>query len=114
MTALAPSLAAFLREHLPRERRASPHTCEAYAYSFQLLPHLVAGTDRVATMHRRFAEQQLAGLPVRCVRPLFEVPKFDQVLHWHKYRDLDPGSQWLRDRILEAAKALPPLTEYGD
>jgi DNA-binding transcriptional LysR family regulator len=43
---------------------------------------------------------------------LFEVPKFDQVLHWHKYRDLDPGSQWLRDRILEAAKALPPLTEY--
>lgn len=37
MTALAPSLAAFLREHLPRDRRASPHTCEAYAYSFQLL-----------------------------------------------------------------------------
>ena len=37
MTALAPSLAVFLREHLPRDRRASPHTCEAYAYSFQLL-----------------------------------------------------------------------------
>ncbi|MBA4224891.1 MAG: integrase [Methylobacterium sp.] len=37
MTALAPPLAAFLREHLPRDRRASPHTCEAYAYSFQLL-----------------------------------------------------------------------------
>ena len=37
MTARAPSLAAFLREHLPRDRRASPHTCEAYAYSFQLL-----------------------------------------------------------------------------
>ncbi len=37
MTALVPSLAAFLREHLPRDRRASPHTCEAYAYSFQLL-----------------------------------------------------------------------------
>ena len=37
MTALAPHLSTFLREHLPRERRASPHTCEAYAYSFQLL-----------------------------------------------------------------------------
>jgi integrase/recombinase XerD len=37
MTMLAPPLAAFLREHLPRERRASPHTCDAYAYSFQLL-----------------------------------------------------------------------------
>ena len=37
MTALAPYLSAFLREHLPKERRASQHTCEAYAQSFQLL-----------------------------------------------------------------------------
>jgi integrase/recombinase XerD len=37
MTALATHLTAFLREHLPRERKASPHTCEAYAPSFQLL-----------------------------------------------------------------------------
>lgn len=37
MTALAPHLSAFLREHLPRERNASLHTCDAYAYSFQLL-----------------------------------------------------------------------------
>ena len=37
MTALAPHLSAFLHEHLPLERRASPNTCDAYAYSFQLL-----------------------------------------------------------------------------
>jgi integrase/recombinase XerD len=37
MTMLAPQLTAFLREHLPRERGASIHTCDAYAYSFQLL-----------------------------------------------------------------------------
>jgi site-specific recombinase XerD len=37
MTALAPHLSGFLREHLPKERRASQHTCEAYAHSFQLL-----------------------------------------------------------------------------
>jgi len=37
MTALAPYLSSFLREHLPKERRASPHTCEAYAHSFRLL-----------------------------------------------------------------------------
>lgn len=37
MTALAPYLSSFLREHLPKERRASPHTCEAYAQTFQLL-----------------------------------------------------------------------------
>jgi site-specific recombinase XerD len=37
MTALAPPLSRFLSEHLPRDQRASPHTCDAYAYSFQLL-----------------------------------------------------------------------------
>jgi integrase/recombinase XerD len=37
MTALAPHLAAFLRVHLPHERKASHHTGAAYAYSFQLL-----------------------------------------------------------------------------
>ena len=42
MTPLAPHLTAFLRERLPRERRASPHTCDAYAYAFQLLLSFVA------------------------------------------------------------------------
>jgi integrase/recombinase XerD len=43
MTALAPYLSTFLREHLPKERRASQHTCEAYAQSFQLLLCFAAG-----------------------------------------------------------------------
>ena len=37
MTALAPHLSTFLREHLPKERRASQHTCEADAQSVQFL-----------------------------------------------------------------------------
>ena len=46
MTALAPHLSAFLHEHLPLERRASPNTCDAYAYSFQLLLVFAAGRLR--------------------------------------------------------------------
>jgi len=37
MTAIAPHMAAFLRERLPQQRGASVHTCEAYAYAFKLL-----------------------------------------------------------------------------
>jgi integrase/recombinase XerD len=37
MTPLAPHIEAFLREHLSRHRGASQHTCDSYAYSFQLL-----------------------------------------------------------------------------
>jgi len=37
MSSLAPHIEAFLREHLPRHRAASAHTCDSYAYSFQSL-----------------------------------------------------------------------------
>lgn len=37
MTPLATHLGAFLREYLPRDRRASPRTVESYAYAFQML-----------------------------------------------------------------------------
>jgi integrase/recombinase XerD len=37
MTPIAPHLTAFLRERLPLHRGASAHTCESYAYTFQLL-----------------------------------------------------------------------------
>ena len=47
MTALAPYLSAFLLEHLPRERKASPHTCDAYAHSFKLLVCFAAVRLRV-------------------------------------------------------------------
>src|SRR5713226_433451 len=42
MTALAPHLSAFLREHLPRERNASPHTVATYAHAFALLVRFAA------------------------------------------------------------------------
>ena len=47
MTALAPHLCSFLQEHLPNERGASMHTCETYAYGFQLL--LCYVSKRLAT-----------------------------------------------------------------
>jgi site-specific recombinase XerD len=37
MTALAPHLTAFLRRHLPVERRASPATLDTYAHALRLL-----------------------------------------------------------------------------
>jgi len=37
MTPVAPHIESFLREHLSVHRGASQHTCDSYAYSFQLL-----------------------------------------------------------------------------
>lgn len=37
MTPIAPHISAFLQERLPLQRAASVHTCDSYAYAFQLL-----------------------------------------------------------------------------
>lgn len=47
MTALAPHLSAYLLEHLPRDRGASRHTIDSYAYGFQLLICFAAKRLRV-------------------------------------------------------------------
>jgi site-specific recombinase XerD len=36
MTPIAPHIEAFLRDYLPKQRGASQHTCDTYAYGFQL------------------------------------------------------------------------------
>ncbi|HSW04376.1 LysR family transcriptional regulator [Aquabacterium sp.] len=82
---------------------------EVLANSFMLLPRLVVRTQRVATLHTRLAMQACETLPVRLVRLDFETPKFVETLQWHRYRDHDPASQWLRERILQFAQALPAL-----
>ncbi len=57
MTAIAPYLSAFLLEHLPKERQASYHTCEAYADSFRLLVSFAA--RRLSTKPYRLEVEQL-------------------------------------------------------
>lgn len=57
MSHLAPHLTAFLRVRLPSERRASPHTCDAYACAFQLL--LAYAAKRHRTTPSALAIEQL-------------------------------------------------------
>ena len=48
MTPIAPHIEVYLREHLAHHRGASPHTCDSYAYSFQLLFEFAAKRFNVA------------------------------------------------------------------
>ncbi|MFZ1134790.1 MAG: tyrosine-type recombinase/integrase [Candidatus Korobacteraceae bacterium] len=57
MTHLAPHLTTFLREYLPRVRACSAHTCDAYAYSFQLL--LCFAAERYGTSPSDLILEQL-------------------------------------------------------
>jgi LysR family transcriptional regulator, nod-box dependent transcriptional activator len=101
-----PQLESWVANRYGDERRV-----EVITHSFSLLPRLVVGTARIATMHTRLAQQCAGTLPVRLVKPTFEIPRLVELLQWHKYRDLDPGSMWFRDMIIEGARALPSLGE---
>jgi DNA-binding transcriptional LysR family regulator len=79
---------------------------EITAHSFQMLPMLVLGTKRIATMHRHMAERLAVTMPIKLVRLDFQVPPILEVLQWHKLRGMDPGSQWLRGLIMEQARSL--------
>jgi LysR family transcriptional regulator, nod-box dependent transcriptional activator len=69
------------------------------------------GTTRLATMHTRLAEKYLGQLPIRLIKPDFETPHLIEMLQWHKYRDMDPGSVWMRQCILDTARNLAPVEE---
>jgi integrase/recombinase XerD len=57
MTLLAPLITGFMRDYMPRQRGYSPHSCEAYAYSFQLLFAFAA--KRIRTMPSQLHIEQL-------------------------------------------------------
>jgi integrase/recombinase XerD len=65
MTSIAPHITAFLRERLPLQRGASHHTCESYAYTFQLLFGFASNRLKV-TPSKLYLEQIDAVLELPC------------------------------------------------
>lgn len=57
MTPLAEHISAFLRDHLPRDKGASPHTIDAYSQALSLLIRFAA--QRLKTRPSRLALEQI-------------------------------------------------------
>jgi LysR family nod box-dependent transcriptional activator len=87
----------------------SGHTrrVELITMDFNIMPQLLIGTSRVATMHRRLAAHYAQHLPLRILDPPIEMPTLVEKLCWHSFRDLDPGHQWFRGILRAAAEELP-------
>ena len=68
MTPIAPHMSAFLRERLPLQRGASDHTCNSYAYAFQLL--------------FQFASERLQMTPSALALEQLDAPLIMEFLHY--------------------------------
>ncbi|MFP3480543.1 LysR family transcriptional regulator, partial [Burkholderia sp. SIMBA_057] len=64
------------------------------------------GTQMIAIMHRRLANELSRRLPLRLVHTPIEIPTVREFLQWHEYREKDPCHRWLRERLIEAAAGL--------
>jgi LysR family transcriptional regulator, nod-box dependent transcriptional activator len=80
---------------------------EVVAPTFTLVPLLVIGTRRVATLMTRLAEQMAERWPVRVLPSPLAFPPFTEVVQWHKYRNHDPALIWLRGILHSVAASLP-------
>lgn len=96
MTALAPQVTAFFNERLTRERRASVHTCDSYAYAFKLL--------------LEYASKQLKTAPSRMEFEQLDAPLVIAFLdHLETARSNGVGSRNVR---LAAIKSFMHFMEY--
>ena len=84
-------------EHFGRERRI-----EVVTTAFNPVPQLLIGTSRIATLHRRLAMFYARYLPLKLVAPPVEIPRLEEHMQWHRSRDHDPGTVWLRTMLNSA------------
>lgn len=79
---------------------------DVVAPSFGLVPQLVVGTSRVATLPRRLALRYSRYLPLRLLPSPVAFPVMQWCVQWHKYREHDPGCVWLRRRMQDLVTEL--------
>jgi DNA-binding transcriptional LysR family regulator len=100
----APSLESIFFERLGVSRRI-----EVATHSFATIPALVVNSDRIATLHRRLANQARRGFAVAVLDLPFAMPNMRQSLQWHAHRANDKALTWLRALIRQAAAGLDGL-----
>ena len=81
-------------------------TIEVRVPAFTFLPQAVIGTDRLATIQRRYAEYYARSLPIKVLPMPFSLPLLHERVQWHTMRSGDVGLSWLVNTIGQRADAL--------
>lgn len=71
---------------------------------FTLIPQLVVGTDRIATVPERLPGIHRFARLLKSSKLLFDIPPLTETMQWHPSRDRDMGLAWLRQLIRAAVQ----------
>jgi DNA-binding transcriptional LysR family regulator len=91
------------------ERFRHERRIEVVTTAFNLVPQLLIGTSRIATLHHRLATFYQRYAPLKIIRPPFQIPPLEESMQWHKSRDRDPGTIWLRSTLKSVVAEGPNL-----
>jgi DNA-binding transcriptional LysR family regulator len=69
---------------------------EVITAGFTLVPQLILGTNRIATVPRRLADLYAGKMPLKLAKPPREIPPLVETMQWHTLRRSDPALSWLR------------------
>ncbi|OCK60021.1 transcriptional regulator NodD1 [Bradyrhizobium sp. LMTR 3] len=93
----------FLLEHGLKRR------IEVAVQGFTMIPPMLSGTERIATMPSRLAQHFAKTVPLRIVETPLPLPAFTEAIQWPALHNTDPASIWMRRIMLqEAARMASP------
>ncbi|WP_192180209.1 LysR family transcriptional regulator [Mesorhizobium amorphae] len=90
----------FLLEHGLKRR------VEVAVQGFSMIPPMVSGTDRIATMPLRLVKHFEKTFPLQIVDLPLPLPGFTETVQWPALHNSDPASIWLREIMLQEASAM--------
>jgi DNA-binding transcriptional LysR family regulator len=93
-------------------RLGVPRRVELTCATPALLGPLVVGTQRIATVPSRLAQEQAQVLPLKLFPPPIELPPLRVVAQWHRSREGDGATRWLRDLVVETSQDLLLCAEH--
>jgi len=100
-----------------RNNHGDRRRIELVTMGFHCVAPALVNTRRIATIQRKFAEYYVGILPIRIVKPQFELPVLPEALQWNRVADNDPGIVWMRgmlrkhSALLCSPDRLAPLTD---
>jgi DNA-binding transcriptional LysR family regulator len=74
------------------------------ASTFLIVPYLLIGTTRIATVPERMACELVRAHPLKMLKPPVAIPGFTMCQAWHEIHRNDPGHRWLREGLVRASR----------
>ncbi|MCP5144930.1 MAG: LysR family transcriptional regulator [Gammaproteobacteria bacterium] len=90
------------------QRKKQRRRIEIVTHSFVNMPSLIAGTNRIATMHRRLAKILASRHRLAIAEVPFEIPPIREVAQWDAAKKYDQAIRWVVAEMRAYASSQEP------